>query len=110
MKKETDIQVQEAQRISNNMNLKRSTPRQMIIKMARVTERILKGAREKQRATNKGFFAKTLQTRREWHDVSKVLKVKNLKLSILYKQDNNSEFTKRYSLSQARIKSSSILH
>ena len=64
MKKETDIQVQEAQRISNNMNLKRSTPRQMIIKMARVTERILKGAREKQRATNKGFFAKTLQTRR----------------------------------------------
>ena len=71
MKKETDIQVQEAQRISNNMNLKRSTPRQMIIKMARVTERILKGAREKQRATNKGFFAKTLQTRRQWHHIFK---------------------------------------
>ena len=47
--KEIDMQVQEAQRVPNNMDAKRPTPKHIIIKMPKVTdkERILKAAREK---------------------------------------------------------------
>ena len=47
--KKTDIQVEEAQRVPNRMNPKRSTPRH-IIKMAKIKDkdRILKVVREKQ--------------------------------------------------------------
>ena len=47
--KEIDMQVQEAQRVSNKMDAKRPTPRHIIIKMPKVNdkERILKAAREK---------------------------------------------------------------
>ena len=48
LKKKTDIQVQEAQKVPNKMNPNRPTPRHIIIKMAKVKERILKAAREKQ--------------------------------------------------------------
>ena len=48
LKKDTDIQIQEEQRVPNKMNPNRPTPRHMIIKMAKVKERILKAAREKQ--------------------------------------------------------------
>ena len=37
--KEIDIQVQEAQRIPNTMNLKRPTPRHIIIEMLKVKTR-----------------------------------------------------------------------
>ena len=47
-KKETDIQVEEAERIPKKMNLNRLIPRHIIIKMIKVKERILKAAREKQ--------------------------------------------------------------
>ena len=48
--KEVDIQVQEAQRIPNKLEPKRTTPRQIIIKMPKIKDkvRILKGAIEKQ--------------------------------------------------------------
>ena len=60
--------------------------------MAKVKERILKVAREKQRVNYKGttirlsidFSAETLQARKEWHDIFKVLKGKNLQPRILY--------------------------
>ena len=47
--KKTDMHVQEAQRISNKMNAKRSTPKQVKIKMTKVKDKetILKAAREK---------------------------------------------------------------
>ena len=47
--KEIDMQVQEAQRVPNKMDAKSPTPRHIIIKMPKVTdkERILKAAREK---------------------------------------------------------------
>ena len=48
LKKESDIQVQEAQRVPNKINPNRPTPRHIIIKMAKVKEKILKTAREKQ--------------------------------------------------------------
>ena len=48
--KEIDIQVQEAQRVPNNMQPKRTTPRHIIITMPKVKnkEKNLKTAREKQ--------------------------------------------------------------
>ena len=51
--KETDIQIQEAQRIPNKMDTKKTTLRYIIIKMPKVKdkEKILKAAREKQRVT-----------------------------------------------------------
>ena len=57
LKKETDIQVQKAQRVPNKMNPKRPTPRHIIIKTAKFKdkERILKAAREKQRGNYKGM-------------------------------------------------------
>ena len=53
--KEIDIQVQEAQRVPNKLDPKRTMPKHIIIKMPKVKdkERILKAAREKQRVTYK---------------------------------------------------------
>ena len=47
--KETDVQIQEAQRVPNKMDAKRPTPRNIIIEMPKVKdkERILKAARKK---------------------------------------------------------------
>ena len=94
LKKETDIQVQEEQKVPNKMKPNRPTLRHIKIKMAKVKgmERILKAAREKQRVTNKGtpirlsanFSAETLQARREWHNTFKLLKGVNLQPRILY--------------------------
>ena len=51
-----DLQIQEAQRIPNKMDTKRTTQRHIIIKMPKVKdkERILKAAREKQIVIYKG--------------------------------------------------------
>ena len=59
---EIDIQVQEAQRIPNKFDPKRTTPRHIIIKVLKVKdkERILKAAREKQRVPNKGVRIRLL--------------------------------------------------
>ena len=46
--KDTDINIQEAQRAPNNLNPNRPTSRHIIIKMVKVKERILNTAREKQ--------------------------------------------------------------
>ena len=54
--KEIDIQVQEAQRISNKLDPKRTTPRYIIIKMPKVKdkERIFKSSKGKEELlTNK---------------------------------------------------------
>ena len=69
LKRETDIQVQEAQRVPNKMNSNRPLTTHIIIKMTRVKERLLKAKRGKQRVSCKGisirlsdnFSAKTLQ-------------------------------------------------
>ena len=53
--KAVDIQVQEAQRVPNKLDPKRTTPRHITIKMPKVKdkERILKVTREKKRVTYK---------------------------------------------------------
>ena len=69
-------------------------PRHILIKLTKTKnkERILKAAREKQQVTYKGnsicltadLSAETLQARREWQDIFKVLKGKNLQPRLLY--------------------------
>ena len=69
-------------------------PRHILIKLTKTKhkERLLKAAREKQQVTYKGhpicltadFSAETLQARREWHDIFKVMKGKNLRQRVLY--------------------------
>ena len=56
LKKETDIQIWEAQRIPIKINPNRPTPQHIIIKTVQVKdkERILKAAKEEQRANYKG--------------------------------------------------------
>ena len=86
--KEIDMQVQEAQRVPNKMDAKRPTPRHIIIKMPKVKdkERILKAAREKKLVTYKGvlirlsadFSKETLEARRDWKEISKVMKSREL--------------------------------
>ena len=86
--KEIDMQIQEAQRIPNMMDAKRPTLRHIIIKMPRVKdkERILKVAGEKKVVTYRGvtirlsadFSKETLQARRDWQEIFKVIKSKDL--------------------------------
>ena len=94
MGKEIATQVQEAQRVPYRINPRRNTPRHMIIKLVKINdkEKLLKAAREKRQITYKGtpirltadFSAEILQARREWQDLFKVMKGKNLQPMLLY--------------------------
>ena len=76
------------------MDPKWPTQRHIIIKMTRFKgkERILKATREKQGVTYKGapirllsdFSTETFQARKEWHEIFKVLKSKDLQPRLLY--------------------------
>ena len=88
--KEIDIQLQEAHRVPNKLDPKRTTPRHIIIKMPKVKdkERILKAATEKQSVTYRrlsaDFSKEILQARRDWQEVFKVMKSKDLHPRLLY--------------------------
>ena len=94
MEKKIVNQVHVVQRVSYRINPRRNTPRHILIKLTKTkhNERILKAAREKQQVTYKGnpkcltadLSAETLQARREWQDIFKVLKGENLQPRLLY--------------------------
>ena len=94
MEKEIFNQVQEAQRVPFRINSRWNTPRHILNKLTKTQhkERILKAARKKQQVTYKGnlicltadLSAEMLQARREWQDIFKVLKGKNLQSRLLY--------------------------
>ena len=94
MEKEIANQVQEAQRVPYRINPRRNMPRHILIKLTKTKhkERILKAAREKQQVTYKGnpicltadLSGETLQARRKWQYIFKVLKGKNLQPRLLY--------------------------
>ena len=94
MEKEIVIQVQEAQKVPYRINSRRNMPRHILIKLTKIKhkERILKATREKQQVTYKGnpihliadLSVEILQARREWQDIFKVLKGKNLQPRLLY--------------------------
>ena len=70
-------------------------PRHILIKLTKKKrkEQILKAAREKQQITHKGIpirittdrSIETLQARKEWQDILKVMKEKNLQPRLLYR-------------------------
>ena len=76
------------------MDAKRSTSRHIVIKMSKVKdkERILKAAIEKQTVTYKripirlsaDFSKETLQARREWQEIFKVMKSTDPQERLLY--------------------------
>ena len=93
--KEIDFQeVQEAQRVPKKLDPRRNTPKHIIITLAKMKqkERILEAAREKNTVIYKGvpirlsadFSKETLQARRGWKEVFKVMKGKNLHPKLLY--------------------------
>ena len=94
MGKEIVTHVQEAQRVPYRINPRRNMLRHILIKISKIKyrEKILKAAREKQQITYKGIPLKltadvsteTLQARREWQDIFKVMKGKNLQPRLLY--------------------------
>ena len=93
MGKEIVNQVQEAQTVPYRINPRRNMPRHILIKLTKTKpkERILRATREKQQVTYTGnpicltadLSAETLQAKREWQDIFKVLKGKNLQPRLL---------------------------
>ena len=104
MGKEIVNQVQEAQRVPYKINLRRNTPRHILSKLSKIKymEKILKAAREKQQITYKGIpirltadlSAETLQARREWQGIFKVMKGKNLQPRLLYPARSSFRFNR----------------
>ena len=94
MGKEIATQDQEAQRVPYRINTRRNMLRHIIIKLAKIKgkEKLLKAAREKRQIICKGtpikltadFSEETLQARKEWQNIFKVMKEKNLQPRLLY--------------------------
>ena len=94
MGKKIITQVQETQKVPNKINPRQNTPRHILMKLTKIKhkEQILKTAREKQQITHKGIpiritadlSIETLQARRDWQDILKVMKQKNLQPRLLY--------------------------
>ena len=88
------MQVQETQRFPKKLDPRRNTPIHILITLSKIKdkERILKAAREKKTVTYKGvpirlsadFSTDTLQARRGWKEVFKVMKGKDLHPRLLY--------------------------
>ena len=95
-------QFQETQRVSKRINPRQNTPRHILIKLTKIKhkEQILKAAREKQQITHKGIpiritadlSTETLQARREWQDILKVMKENNLQPRLLYPARNSFNY------------------
>ena len=94
MGKEIATQVQEAQRVPGRINPRRNMLRHIVIKLTKIKdkEKLLKATREKRQITYKGTpvrftadsSAETLQARRDWHDIFKGMKGKNIQPRLLY--------------------------
>ena len=92
--KEIDMKVQEAQRVPKKLDPRRNTPRHIIIQLTKMKNKeiTLKALREKETVTYKGvpirlsadFSKETLQARRCWKKIFKVMKGKDLHPRLLY--------------------------
>ena len=81
-------------RVPYTINPRRNTPRHILIKLSKIKykEKILKAAREKQQIAHKGIPLRltadlspgTLQARRNWQEIFKVIKGKNVQPRLLY--------------------------
>ena len=105
MGKEITTQVQETQRVSKRINPRQNTPRHILIKLTKIKHKgqILKAAREKEQITHKGIpiritadlSIETLQARREWQDILKVMKENNLQPRLLYPAGSHSNMKEK---------------
>ena len=87
-------EIQETQRVPKKLDQRKHTPRHIIIMLPKIKdkERIFKAAREKDIVTYKGvpirlsadFSQETLQARRGWKEVFKIMKGKDLHPKLLY--------------------------
>ena len=94
MEKEIINEIQETQRVSYRINPRRNLPRHILIKLRKTKykETISKAVREKKQVTYKGnpihliadLSAETLQPKREWQDIFRVLEEKNLQPRLQY--------------------------
>ena len=80
MEKEIVNQVQEAQRVPYRINSRRNMPRHILIKLTKTKHRY-KG---NPICLTADLSAETLQARRKWQDIFKILKGKNLHPRLLY--------------------------
>ena len=84
--KERDTQVQEVQRGPNKVNPKRPTPRHIIIKMPKVKDKENLKSHKRKAVTYKrapisfsaDFLTESFQSRRDWHEIFKVMKSNDL--------------------------------
>ena len=92
--KEIDFQeVQEAQRVPKNLDPRKHTPRHIIIILPKIKdkERILKAARETKLVNYRGvsirqsadFSKETLQARKDWQEIFKVMRSRDLQPRLL---------------------------
>ena len=105
MEKEIADQVQEAQRVPCSINSRRNMPRHILIKLTKIKhkEQILRAAREKQQIIYKkspikltaDLSTETLQARREWQDILKVMKRKYIQPRLLCPARINSDSQKK---------------
>ena len=94
MGKEIANQVQDTQRVPYRINLRRNMPRHILIKLSKIKYKEKNVKSSKGKTTNKiqgnptrltaDLSAETLQARREWQDIFKVMKGKNLQARLLY--------------------------
>ena len=120
MGKETITQVQEVQRVPYRINPTRNMLRHILIKLKKIKdkEEIVKATREKQQMTYKGisimlaadFSAETLQASREWHNMFKVMKGKNLQSRIPSKALNQIRWRNQKLYRQAKAKTTQHHH
>ena len=97
MGKEIISQVQETQRVQKRINPRQNAPRHILIKLTKVKhkEQILIAGREKQQITHKGIplritadlSIQSLQVRREWQDILKVMNKQTNKQTNNYSPD-----------------------
>ena len=102
MEKQIVSHIQETQRVPYRKNPRRNMARHILTKLTKIKhkESILKAARKKQQVIFKGnpicltadLSSETLQVRREWQDIFKVLKGKNLQPRLLYLAKIYSKF------------------
>ena len=88
LRNELELGIQEVNRTPNYLNPKRPSPRYIVLKLSKINDkgRILRAARERKMVIYKGkpirlsldFSAQTLQARREWNEILKLLNERNL--------------------------------
>ena len=110
---EIATQVQETQRLPNRINPRWNTPTHINHINEEQTQRAnIKSSKEKATNNTQGIpiriaadlSTETLQSRREWQDLPKVMEVKNLKPRLLYSKDLNQFWRKnQYLYRQAEV-------